>query len=142
MKRRVGCIIVKGKRIIATGYNGTPRGLLNCNEGGCMRCNSAMPCGTNLDLCLCLHAEENALLEAGRERVENGDDSILYCNTCPCLGCAKKIIQIGIREVVYSKSYGMDELTTKIFKDAGIILRQFSLLDHVFSSDFDSENCP
>ncbi|CAG8708086.1 16058_t:CDS:2, partial [Acaulospora morrowiae] len=53
-------------------YNGTPRGLENCNESGCSRCNNAAPCGTNLETCLCLHAEENALLEAGRERIGEG----------------------------------------------------------------------
>ena len=90
MKRRVGAILVRDKRIVATGchfchlrggktlmlrrYNGTPRGLLNCNEGGCTRCNH----GAHEDACLCLHAEENALLEAGRERI-NG--ATLYCNT-------------------------------------------------------------
>jgi dCMP deaminase len=86
MKRRVGCILVKDSRVIATGYNGTPKGLRNCNEGGCQRCNEATPCGTGLDRCLCMHAEENALLEAGRERVGRGQGVILYCNTCPCLG--------------------------------------------------------
>lgn len=92
MKRRVGAILVRENRILATGYawfypgsnisgvisirryNGTPRGLLNCNEGGCAHCN-----GTAQQECLCLHAEENALLEAGRERV--GRDCVLYCNT-------------------------------------------------------------
>lgn len=68
MKRRVGCILVRDKRVIATGYNGTPRGVRNCNEGGCARCNVGTKCGVALDTCLCLHAEENALLEAGRER--------------------------------------------------------------------------
>lgn len=68
MKRRVGCILVRDKRVIATGYNGTPRGVRNCNEGGCARCNVGTKCGVGLDTCLCLHAEENALLEAGRER--------------------------------------------------------------------------
>jgi dCMP deaminase len=82
-------------------------------------------------MCLCLHAEENALLEAGRERVENGGHVTLYCNTCPCLGCAKKIIQVGIDEVVYSKAYGMDISTETIFKEAGIKLRQFSLLENI-----------
>ena len=81
MKRRVGCVIVKDNRIIATGYNGTPRGVLNCNQGGCARCNMNTPRGKSLDTCLCLHAEENALIEAGRERI--GRDSVLYCNTCP-----------------------------------------------------------
>lgn len=96
MKRRVGAILVRNKRILSTGYvgvsqtssncshlpslsvsyNGTPRGLTNCNEGGCTRCNTA---SETADECVCLHAEENALLEAGRDRV--GDGSVLYCNT-------------------------------------------------------------
>jgi dCMP deaminase len=79
MKRRVGALLVRSKRILATGYNGTPRGLTNCNEGGCARCNGEAKGGEALDECLCLHAEENALLEAGRERV--GEDAVLYCNT-------------------------------------------------------------
>lgn len=59
MKRRVGCILVKENRIIATGYNGTPRGILNCNAGGCPRCNQGTAkCGEALDECLCIHAEE------------------------------------------------------------------------------------
>ncbi|KAB8295250.1 hypothetical protein EYC80_007164 [Monilinia laxa] len=69
MKRRVGCVLVREKRVISTGYNGTPRGLLNCGEGGCARCNEGQGSGVGLGTCLCLHAEENALLEAGRERV-------------------------------------------------------------------------
>ncbi|KAJ3015352.1 Deoxycytidine monophosphate (dCMP) deaminase [Thoreauomyces humboldtii] len=124
MKRRVGCILVKERRIIATGYNGTPRGIRNCSEGGCPRCNGNAPCGSGLDVCLCLHAEENALLEAGRERVDSGGDTILYCNTCPCLGCAKKIVQVGVKEVVYSLAYGMDDATARLFSEAGIKLRQ------------------
>ncbi|KAI8099818.1 cytidine deaminase-like protein [Halteromyces radiatus] len=126
MKRRVGCILVKDSRVIATGYNGTPRGLRNCNEGGCQRCNEASPCGTGLDRCLCMHAEENALLEAGRGRVDFSNGIVLYCNTCPCLGCAIKIVQQGIKEVVYSKSYGMDEMTAKVFTEAKVKLRQHS----------------
>ncbi|KAI7872085.1 cytidine deaminase-like protein [Spinellus fusiger] len=126
MKRRVGCILVKNYRVIATGYNGTPRGLRNCNEGGCDRCNEASSCGTQLDRCWCMHAEENALLEVGRRRVDDCEGMILYCNTCPCLGCAIKIVQQGVREVVYSKSYGMDSMTARILKEAGIQLRQHS----------------
>ncbi|KAI8137705.1 cytidine deaminase-like protein [Fennellomyces sp. T-0311] len=126
MKRRVGCILVKDSHIIATGYNGTPRGLRNCNEGGCGRCNANAPCGTGLDRCLCMHAEENALLEAGRGRVNLGVGVVLYCNTCPCLGCAIKIVQIGVKEVVYSKSYGMDAMTAQVFAQANVKLRQHS----------------
>ncbi|CAB5395667.1 unnamed protein product [Rhizophagus irregularis] len=124
MKRKVGCILVKNRRVIATGYNGTAKGLKNCNEGGCERCNDALPCGKDLDYCLCLHAEENALLEAGKERV--GEGCILYCNTCPCIRCSIKLIQIGVTEVVYHRSYGMDEKATNILKEAGVKLRQHS----------------
>lgn len=106
MKRRVGCVLVRSKRVISTGYNGTPRGLENCNEGGCARCNSAADGGVGLNTCLCIHAEENALLEAGRERVGGG--AILYCDTCPCLTCAIKIVQVGVVEVVYAEGYSMD----------------------------------
>lgn len=125
MKRRVGCVIVKDKRVVATGYNGTPRGFTNCNEGGCYRCNNPDigTSGVGLSTCLCLHAEENALLEAGRSRVE--ENSILYCNTCPCLTCSIKIVQVGIKEVVYSQSYSMDEYSEKVFREAGVKLRQF-----------------
>ena len=125
MKRRVGCVIVKDKRVVATGYNGTPRGFTNCNEGGCYRCNhpEVSSAGLGLSTCLCLHAEENALLEAGRARI--GEDAILYCNTCPCLTCSIKIVQVGIKEVVYSQSYSMDEFSEKVFREAGVHLRQF-----------------
>ncbi|KAJ2864377.1 Deoxycytidine monophosphate (dCMP) deaminase [Coemansia erecta] len=124
MKRKVGCILVKDTQIIATGYNGTPKGVTNCNDGGCPRCNAGTPCGVSLDHCLCIHAEENALLEAGRGRVRNAEGVVLYCNTCPCLGCAKKIVQVGVKTVVYSKGYGMDDLTLKLFKEAKIVVRQ------------------
>lgn len=99
MKRRVGAVLVSNKRVISTGYNGTPRGMTNCNQGGCARCNSTtvssskakngtngqaagpVKSGVALDECLCLHAEENALLEAGRERAGNGGGGVIYCNT-------------------------------------------------------------
>ncbi|GFF58940.1 deoxycytidylate deaminase [Aspergillus udagawae] len=124
MKRRVGCVLVRERRVISTGYNGTPRHLTNCNEGGCPRCNRGEGGGVGLSTCLCLHAEENALLEAGRERIREG--SILYCDTCPCLTCTVKIAQVGISEVVYSQGYNMDQESAAILKAAGVCLRQFS----------------
>ena len=57
MKRRVGCVLVRGARVISTGYNGTPRGVQNCNEGGCPRCNVGEGSGHSLSSCLCMHAE-------------------------------------------------------------------------------------
>lgn len=124
MKRRVGCVIVRDNRVVATGYNGTPRHLTNCNEGGCSRCNQGQGSGASLSTCLCLHAEENALLEAGRDRID-GEKSILYCNTCPCLTCSIKIVQSGIKQVVYAQSYSMDEHAHRVMKEAKIVLRQY-----------------
>ncbi|GAA98589.1 uncharacterized protein L969DRAFT_95179 [Mixia osmundae IAM 14324] len=145
MKRRVGCVLVSSFRVVSTGYNGTPRGMRNCNEGGCARCNGllqtsargqpngrdthiddtdmsyqSIACGMALDECLCLHAEENALLEAGRDRAGAGTGGVLYCNTCPCLRCSVKIVQCGIREVVYSLSYSVDGKSAAIFREAGV----------------------
>lgn len=146
MKRRVGCVLVRANRVIATGYNGTPRGVQNCSDGGCDRCNAATEGGAGLSTCLCLHAEENALLEAGRERISgtlpaaatatgggtNGDGAVqsdgakLYCNTCPCLTCAVKIAQVGVHEVIYNMAYSMDDRSASILRAAGVVLRQFS----------------
>jgi len=124
MKRRVGCVLVHEKRVVSTGYNGTPRGVKNCNEGGCERCNNGLSSGVSLNTCLCMHAEENALLEAGRSRI--GDGAVLYCDTCPCLTCTIKIVQMGIREVVYSASYSMDGASAQVCWEAGVRLRQYS----------------
>lgn len=88
------------------------------------RCNNAAKGGVGLSTCLCLHAEENALLEAGRDRI--GENAILYCNTCPCLTCSVKITQVGISEVVYNQGYLVDTQTADIFAESGVRLRQFS----------------
>lgn len=124
MKRRVGCVVVRDGRVVSTGYNGTPRGLRNCGDGGCGRCNAGgTGSGHGLATCLCIHAEENALLEAGRERLRQG--AVLYCDTCPCLTCSIKIVQVGVEEVVYNQGYSMDDQTAAVFQEAGVRLRQF-----------------
>lgn len=124
MKRRVGCVLVgPERRVVSTGYNGTPRGLRNCNDGGCPRCNDGSGSGVALSTCLCLHAEENALLEAGRDRIRPG--AVLYCDTCPCLTCSIKICQAAISEVVYAYGYSMDNESANVFRQAGVKLRQF-----------------
>ncbi|KAJ3865262.1 cytidine deaminase-like protein [Lentinula novae-zelandiae] len=120
MKRRVGAILVRDKRIVSTGYNGTPRGVRNCNEGGCIRCNSGSEAIGDNEECVCLHAEENALLEAGRDRVGKGT---LYCNTCPCLKCTIKIIQTGVECVVYNLSYKVSVSFSKLRSSVRLICR-------------------
>jgi len=123
MKRRVGAVLIRDYRVLATGYNGTPRGLKNCNEGGCPHCNATAIPSSPGNGCVCLHAEENALLEAGSERM--GKDCVLYCNTCPCLTCTIKIIQTGVKTVVYNLTYKVDEASAMLFKQAGVHLRRY-----------------
>ena len=99
---RVGALIAKDRRIVSTGYNGTPRGLPNCLDGGCLRCanRETHPPGTGYDLCICVHAEQNAILAAARFgiAVEGGT---LYTTTQPCFSCMKEMLQAGIERVFY-----------------------------------------
>lgn len=130
IRRKVGCIIVKDNRILSLGYNGTPRGTKNCFEGGCKRCNetdSSFVSGSNLDLCMCLHAEENAILFVQRSDI---NDSTMYVTLLPCIGCAKKIIQCGIKRIVFSELYSpdLDKITLGVFKEYGIQTQQINKL--------------
>ena len=113
MKRGVGAVIVKDHRIVSTGYNGTPFKHLNCNEGGCARCNANVSQGQELDRCKCLHAEESAVIEAGRPKTM---DTTIYTTSFPCLLCMKMIIQAGIKRIVYNKDYD-SELSKEMVSD-------------------------
>lgn len=124
VKRSVAAIIVRDHHIIATGYNGTPKGTVNCSEGGCPRCSSFGPSGTSLGECLCSHGEENAIMQAAYHGVSVKGASI-YCTTSPCLLCTKMIINSGIREVVYNSAYTLGERSLSLLKEAGVTRRQF-----------------
>lgn len=126
VKRKVAAVIVKDKRIISTGYNGTPRGVKNCNEGGCPRCNSFAASGTKLDECLCSHAEENAIVQSAYHGIEL-KGATLYNTLSPCLTCAKMIINAGIAKVVYNQDYPLAEAAANMLKEAGIELVQFKI---------------
>ncbi len=126
LKRHVAAVIVKDKRIISTGYNGTPRGVKNCNEGGCPRCASFAESGTKLDECVCSHGEENAIVQASYHGISIKDAEI-YTTFSPCLLCTKMIINSGMREVVYNANYPMSEMPMKLLKEAGIIVRQVKM---------------
>jgi len=124
LRRKVGAVIVKDRRIISTGYNGTPRGIKNCFEGGCARCASEAASGANLGECICAHAEENAIVQAAFHGV-SVHESVLYCTDSPCLLCAKMIINAGIREVIYETEYRHNEQTATLLDDAGIMCRHY-----------------
>ena len=123
VKRKVAAVIVKDKRIISTGYNGTPRGVKNCNEGGCPRCNSFGSQGTDLAECVCSHAEENAITQAAYHGV-NIKHASLYTTYSPCLMCTKMIINSGIQEVVYNVEYSLDSLPLGLLHEAKVGVRQ------------------
>lgn len=126
VKRKVGAVIVRDRRIISTGYNGTPRGVRNCNEGGCPRCNTFSRGGTRLDECLCSHAEENALIQAAYHGVAVRE-STLYTTLSPCLLCTKMILNAGIAELVYNAEYGLAETALALLREAGVLVRRASL---------------
>ncbi len=126
IKRKVAAVIVKDKRIIATGYNGTPRGVKNCSEGGCPRCNHIDPSGKGLDECVCSHAEENAIVQSAYHGVSI-KDSVIYTTFSPCLMCTKMIINAGIREVVYNIDYPLSAVSIQLLKEAGITAKKLSL---------------
>ena len=103
LRRQYGAIIVRNDEIVSTGYNGVPEGMTNCLDGGCLRCqnpNGRFPSGTGYDLCICVHAEQNAILSAARFGIAVAN-STLYTTMQPCFGCAKEIAQAKITEVVY-----------------------------------------
>ncbi|MCF6175611.1 MAG: dCMP deaminase family protein [Victivallaceae bacterium] len=121
-RRQVAAVIVKENRVISTGYNGTPRGITNCCDGGCPRCGSDTPSGSNLSECLCCHAEENAIVQAAYHGIAV-KDAVLYTTFSPCLLCAKMIINSGISEVVYHQRYSIDNVSLQLLKEAGILIR-------------------
>lgn len=102
--RRVGAVITREGRVVSTGYNGTPFGMPNCSEGGCHRCsqrdiNTALRGGA-YDICVCVHAEQNAILTAARFGQQTLG-SAMTSTTQPCFGCLKEMLQAGITEVHY-----------------------------------------
>lgn len=123
VKRKVAALIVKDRRIVSTGYNGTPRGTKNCNEGGCPRCNSLAASGTSLEECFCSHGEENAITQAAYHGTSL-KGSTLYSTFSPCLLCTKMIINAGITEVVYNHEYPLSETSVALLKEAGVLVRK------------------
>ena len=123
-RRKVAAVIVSDRRIISTGYNGTPRGVTNCFEGGCPRCSGNAPSGTSLEECICVHAEQNAICQAAYHGISVADATI-YVTISPCLTCAKLIINAGIKEVVYGGDYAFTEQTERLLIEAGVKCRRY-----------------
>lgn len=118
LRRRVGAVIVREKRIISTGYNGAPKGLAHCLEIGCLREQRGIPSGERHELCRGAHAEQNAIIQAAGSGL-GMEGATMYCTDSPCSTCAKMIINAGIRRLVLGKKYP-DELSERMIEEAGI----------------------
>ena len=120
LRRSVGALIVKDKRILATGYNGAPTNISHCAEKGCLRERLNVPSGKRHELCRGLHAEQNAIIQAACHGVSIRD-SELFCTNLPCFICAKIIINAGIKKIFYHEGYA-DEMSAEMLEEAGIDL--------------------
>lgn len=121
LRRQVGAVIVRDKRILATGYNGAPTGMKHCAEVGCLREKLNVPSGKMHELCRGLHAEQNAIIQAAMFGVSIKDAEI-YCTNVPCIICAKMLINAGIGKRIYYQDGYPDELALEMLQEAGMQL--------------------
>jgi dCMP deaminase len=120
IRRQVGAVVVKDKRILATGYNGVPTGLPHCEEVGCIRELQKIPSGQRHELCRGLHAEQNTIIQAAFHGISiNG--ATLFCTTLPCSICLKMLINAGIREIIYEQGYP-DDLAHSLLEQSDLTL--------------------
>lgn len=122
LRRAVGAVLVRDKRILATGYNGAPSGLKHCLEIGCMRLKLKVPSGERHELCRALHGEQNALIQASLHGI-SVKGATLYSTTQPCAICAKMLINSGIKEIVMAQGYP-DKMALEFLKAAKIKIRK------------------
>jgi dCMP deaminase len=125
LRRHVGAVLVKEKRILATGYNGAPAGLRHCEEVGCLRQETSIPSGERHELCRGLHAEQNAIIQAAYHGISIAG-STLYCTNKPCVICSKMLINAGIKKIIYEQGYD-DPLADQMLTEADIEIERFPL---------------
>ena len=126
--RHVGAVIVRDKRIIATGYNGAPQGIKSCvDKGECLRIKMGIESGTMQEICYAVHAEQNAIIQAARLGIKI-EGATLYCTHQPCVICAKMIINAGIVRVVYKHGYP-DEFSMQLFREANVTVQKYEDLE-------------
>ncbi len=125
LRRHVGAVLVRNERIIATGYNGAPRGLGHCLDIGCLREQMGIPSGHRYELCRGVHAEQNAIINAAYYGVST-QETVLYCTNQPCIICARMLINAGIVRVVHRGNFD-DDLALQFMQEAGIELIEVPL---------------
>lgn len=124
IRRKVGAILVKERRILCSGYNGAPSKIAHCLETGCLRDQMKIPSGEKHELCRGVHAEQNAIIQAACHGI-SVSGATLYCTDQPCSICAKMIINAGITSVYFRKQYN-DSMSIEMFKQAEITLSAVS----------------
>ena len=129
LRRKVGAILVKNKRILATGYNGPPRGIRHCGDrpGGCLREQLGIPSGERHEISRAVHAEQNTIIQAAVHGISI-EGATLYSTNHPCVLCTKMLINAGVVEFVYAEGYP-DELAVELIEEAGVEVRQFKISD-------------
>ncbi len=125
LRRRVGAVLVRDQRIVATGYNGAPTGVRHCLEVGCLREEMGIPSGERHELCRGLHAEQNAIIQAALHGVSI-EGATLYCTTMPCIICSKMLINARVAAIVYREGYP-DRLAADMLAEAGVPVRRLPL---------------
>jgi len=118
LRRSVGAVVVKEKRVLSTGYNGAPMNVAQCRVTGCIRAQMKIPSGERHELCRGIHAEQNAIIQAAYHGVSI-KEADLYCTNLPCSICAKMIINAGIRTIYYLSGYA-DAMSAEMLKEAGV----------------------
>jgi dCMP deaminase len=122
LRRQVGCVLVRDRRILATGYNGPPKGLPHCEDrGGCLREQLGVPRGERQEVCRALHAEQNAIIQAAVHGVSLHGEVTSYTLSQPCVTCAKMLINARVKRIVYRDGYP-DELAQQMLSEAGVEL--------------------
>lgn len=127
LRRQVGAALVKGKRVLTTGYNGSPRGMAHCLDVGCLRERMGIPSGERHELCRAIHAEQNAIIQAATSGTSISG-ATLYCTTFPCVLCAKMLINSGVRTIYVNDSYP-DELSQQMLDEAGVEMIHMNIVD-------------
>jgi dCMP deaminase len=123
LRRRVGAVLVRDNRILATGYNGAPSGVTHCLDTGCLRERLGVPSGERHELCRAVHAEQNVIIQAAQYGVTTAG-STLYVTCQPCFICAKMLVNAGIRRVVCEGPYP-DPMAQEILREAGVVLENY-----------------
>lgn len=118
LRRKVGAVAVKDKRILATGYNGAPSGVAHCLDLGCLRERLGVPSGERHELCRGLHAEQNVIIQAAVHGIRL-EGATLYCTTQPCVLCTKMLINCRVAAIIYTEGYP-DPLSLELLAEAGI----------------------